>query len=59
MYLSTLRNYVEAIGGRLELTVTLPQRPPLTIDQLGDGAEPASERRGMRARRERRAANAR
>lgn len=36
MYLSTLRNYVEAIGGKLELTVKLPKPPALRIDQLGD-----------------------
>lgn len=37
MYLSTLRGYVEAIGGKLELTVTLPKRPALTLRFLGDG----------------------
>jgi len=36
MYLSTLRSYVEAVGGKLELTVTLPQRPALRIHHLGD-----------------------
>jgi DNA-binding XRE family transcriptional regulator len=36
MYLSTLRSYVEAVGGKLELTVKLPERPALRIHQLGD-----------------------
>lgn len=35
MYLSTLRSYVEAIGGELELTVKLPERPSLRIHHLG------------------------
>jgi predicted XRE-type DNA-binding protein len=36
MHFSTLRNYVEAIGGELELTVKLPERPALRIHHLGD-----------------------
>jgi len=36
MYLSTLRSYVEAIGGQLELTVRLPSHPPLKLHSLGD-----------------------
>ena len=36
MYLSTLRGYVEAIGGKLELMVKLPKRPPLRLNQPGD-----------------------
>jgi hypothetical protein len=36
MYLSTLRSYVEAIGGRLELTVKFPRRPALRLQNLGD-----------------------
>jgi transcriptional regulator with XRE-family HTH domain len=33
MLLSTLRRYVEGIGGTLELVVRLPGRPPLLIGQ--------------------------
>jgi len=40
MYLSTLRSYVEAIGGELELVVRLPSRAPLRIERLGDVAGP-------------------
>ena len=36
MLLSTLRGYVEAIGGRLNLTVELPDKPPITLVGLGD-----------------------
>jgi DNA-binding XRE family transcriptional regulator len=35
MYLSTLRSYVEAIGGKLELVVKLPERPAMHIHHLG------------------------
>ncbi|CDX24437.1 Helix-turn-helix domain protein [Mesorhizobium plurifarium] len=50
MYLSTLRSYVEAVGGRLELTVKLPKRPPMRIQHLGDlvRATPAKISRGNR-----------
>jgi DNA-binding XRE family transcriptional regulator len=41
MYLSTLRSYVEAVGGKLELIVKLPGRPALTIHQLGGVVEAA------------------
>src|SRR5277367_4062163 len=36
MYLSTLRSYVEAIGGELDLVVRLPSRPALRLRHLGD-----------------------
>lgn len=36
MYLSTLRSYVEAIGGELELIVRLPSHAPLRLERLGD-----------------------
>ena len=43
MYLSTLRSYVEAIGGKLELTVKLPARPAFTIHHLGGVAAPTGK----------------
>ncbi|MFT4274942.1 MAG: XRE family transcriptional regulator [Rhodopseudomonas sp.] len=50
MHLSTLRNYVEAVGGELELTVKLPKRPAMRIHHLGDlapvGAVPARKKSG-------------
>jgi hypothetical protein len=36
MYLSTLRSYVKAIGGELELVVKLPERPALRLLRLSD-----------------------
>ncbi|MEO0378476.1 MAG: XRE family transcriptional regulator [Cyanobacteria bacterium P01_A01_bin.17] len=36
MLLSTLRSYVEAVGGRLNLTVELPDKPPIVLSGLGD-----------------------
>lgn len=36
MYLSTLRSYVKAIGGELELVIHLPSRPALHLHRLGD-----------------------
>ncbi|MFG1396332.1 XRE family transcriptional regulator [Roseixanthobacter pseudopolyaromaticivorans] len=51
MYLSTLRSYVEAVGGELELTVKLPKRPALRIHQLGDvGAPTQAAARSPRTR---------
>lgn len=46
MYLSTLRGYVEALGGKLELVVHFPERAPVRIERLGDltGAEEAPSR---------------
>jgi len=37
MLLSTLRRYVEAMGGKLELVAQFPNRPPVVIDRLTDG----------------------
>lgn len=34
LHISTLRNYVEAIGGHLRLTVEFPDRPPVDISPL-------------------------
>ncbi|MDL2409765.1 XRE family transcriptional regulator [Rhizobium calliandrae] len=56
MYLSTLRGYVEAIGGKLELTVKLPARPPVRIEHLGDLTQPAAKPPGRRAGSRRRLA---
>lgn len=37
MLLSTLRHYIESVGGKLELVATFPNRPPILIDRLGSG----------------------
>ncbi|MEH3119954.1 MAG: XRE family transcriptional regulator [Methylorubrum populi] len=36
MYLSTLRSYVRAIGGDLDLVVRLPSRAPIHLQTIGD-----------------------
>jgi transcriptional regulator with XRE-family HTH domain len=38
-YLSTLRRYVEAMGGELELLATFPDRPPVKIIHIADLGE--------------------
>jgi transcriptional regulator with XRE-family HTH domain len=52
MYLSTLRSYVEAIGGELDLMVRLPKRRVLRIQHLGDvlAAESKPRASSQRAR---------
>jgi hypothetical protein len=46
MHISTLRSYIEAIGGELDLVVRLPSRPAMRLHHLGDafGAPPESDR---------------
>lgn len=51
MYLSPLRSYVEAIGGKLELTVKLPGRSALRLRGLGDVAVSDKGRRTVARRR--------
>ena len=34
LLLSTLRHYVEALGGRLDLVVRFPDQPPVILKQL-------------------------
>lgn len=41
MYLSTLRNYVAAVGGDLELVVRFPKQQPLHLRGLGEVLETA------------------
>src|SRR3712207_472036 len=36
MYLSTLRSYVEAVGGELDIVVRLPNRAEIRLKGLGD-----------------------
>ena len=35
MLLSTMRQYVESMGGQLELVAKFPDRPPVVINHLG------------------------
>lgn len=36
MLLSTLRGYIEAMGGTLEIVARFPNRPPVTIESFTD-----------------------
>jgi DNA-binding XRE family transcriptional regulator len=36
MLLSTLRGYIEAMGGKLEIVARFPNRPPVTIEHFAD-----------------------
>jgi len=40
MLLSTMRRYVEAMGGSLELVAQFPNRPPVVIDHLMAAHDP-------------------
>lgn len=55
MLLSTLRGYVEALGGRVTLNVQMPGLPPVELEGLGDLA-PAAKPKATKAAAPRRAA---
>ncbi len=44
LMLSTLRSYVEAMGGKLSLMVEFPDRAPVSLEGLGDTEEPPRKR---------------
>lgn len=54
MYLSTLRSYVEAVGGELELVVKLPRRPTMRLHHLGEAFGHASPPAATKTRPRRR-----
>ncbi len=39
LYLSTLRSYVEGVGGELTLMVKFPDRPPVILTGFGENAD--------------------
>jgi DNA-binding XRE family transcriptional regulator len=45
LYLSTLRSYVEAVGGELTLMVKFPDRPPVILTGLGESDSPKPTKR--------------
>ncbi len=51
MLISTLKRYVEAMGGQLDLVARFPNRPPVIIDRI---AEPVKGRRPARRKSARR-----
>ena len=52
MNLSTLRSYVEGVGGKLRIMVELPDQPPLILSGLGsnNGTKKAKTKPGNRSR---------
>jgi hypothetical protein len=38
MYISTLRGFIKAMGGELELVARFPDRPPIRLEELGTAA---------------------
>ena len=44
LMLSTLRSYVEAMGGKLSLMAEFPNRAPVSLEGLGDTEEPRRKR---------------
>ncbi|MBI5109053.1 MAG: XRE family transcriptional regulator [Rhodocyclales bacterium] len=48
MLLSTLRRYVEGMGGKLELVAQFPNRPPVVIDHLAKDKPARTVRRTAR-----------
>lgn len=54
MLLSTLRHYVESMGGELNLVAQFPNRPPVVIEHLG--AEPVARKKPITSPRRARTA---
>src|ERR1700752_4839466 len=52
LYLSTLRNYVEGVGGTLSLVVEFPDRPPIRLTGLGEesSSKPARKKAARNAK---------
>jgi DNA-binding XRE family transcriptional regulator len=50
LYLSTLRSYVEGVGGELTLMVKFPDRPPVILAGLGENACEGKKQAKKRAR---------
>jgi len=48
MYISTLRGFLKAMGGELELVAKFPDRRPVRLEELG--AAPPRRKRGRHAR---------
>jgi DNA-binding XRE family transcriptional regulator len=49
LYLSTLRSYVEGVGGKLTLMVQFPDRPPVILTGLGENADASKNRAKKKA----------
>ena len=50
LYLSTLRSYVEGVGGKLSLIVEFPDRPPVILTGLGESPDAGEKRSKTKAK---------
>ena len=52
LYISTLRSYVEGVGGKLSMVVEFPDQPPVILASLGldDGSTKAKKKIGNGAK---------
>jgi hypothetical protein len=50
LYLSTLRSYVEGVGGKLSLIVEFPDRPPVVLTGLGESLDKDENKAKKKAR---------
>jgi hypothetical protein len=52
LYISTLRSYVEGVGGKLSMVVEFPDQPPVVLAALGsgDGSKKAKKKAGNGAK---------
>jgi transcriptional regulator with XRE-family HTH domain len=53
LYLSTLRSYVEGVGGKLSLVVEFPDRAPVVLSGFGEATEPSKPGKQTAKRRKR------
>ena len=60
LYISTLRSYVEGVGGKLKLVVELPDQAPVLLTGLGEGdtGKKAKKRAGNSAKSKAKASRA-
>jgi DNA-binding XRE family transcriptional regulator len=49
LYISTLRGYVEGLGGKLKLVVELPDRPPVILAGFGETSSRKKTRKNTRS----------
>jgi len=50
LYLSTLRGYVEGVGGKLSLVVEFPDHPPVILAGLGEDAGVGTKKAKMKTK---------
>jgi hypothetical protein len=49
MHISTLRDFIQAMGGELELIAQFPDRPPVRLEALGTASLRRTHPRAMRS----------